>query len=463
MTAYDVVVVGSGPGGAVTARECARRGLSVLVLEEGRRFEPGTVPAYSLQQMRLMYRDHGLTVALGRPAVAYTEARCVGGGSEVNAGLYHRPDATVLAQWADDFGVEGLTPRDLEPWHRTVEECLHVSSRGAPLPSASDALRRGAEALGWSGLDVPRWACTDADGRAQMQTMQRTYLDDAVKAGCDVRPEVRVRRLTISGGAVRGVLCASGEAVTADRVVVSAGAVQTPALLQRSGLTAHVGRGLSMHPTVKVVARFAEPVTDPGEVPTYQVKEYAPELTFGGSASRAGLLALALGDTWARDRALLERWQHSAVYYASIRAAGTGRVRALPAFDSPAVAYRLTRTDLELLRAGLARLLHLLLAAGAEQLVPAYPGAPVVRSQADIAAAAAGLGRSAALMTVHLTGTVPLGERLDRCPVDSFGRVRGVANLAVNDASLLPSAPGVNPQGTIMAVAHRNVDRMLEA
>ena len=54
-----------------------------------------------------------------------------------------------------------------------------------------------------------------------------------------------------------------------------------------------------------------------------------------------------------------------------------------------------------------------------------------------------------------------MGERPGRSDVDSFGRVRDVGNLYVNDGSLLPSAPGVNPQGTIMAVAHRNVARML--
>ena len=64
-------------------------------------------------------------------------------------------------------------------------------------------------------------------------------------------------------------------------------------------------------------------------------------------------------------------------------------------------------------------------------------------------------------MTVHLTGTVPMGERPGWSDVDSFGRVRDVSNLYVNDGSLLPSAPGVNPEGTIMAVAHRNVARML--
>jgi choline dehydrogenase-like flavoprotein len=102
---YDVVVIGSGPGGAVTARECARRGLKVLVLEEGERVEPGAVQPYSVTQMQRMYRDNGLTVALGRPSIAYAEARCVGGGSEVNAGLYHRPDASVLAEWTERFDI----------------------------------------------------------------------------------------------------------------------------------------------------------------------------------------------------------------------------------------------------------------------------------------------------------------------------------------------------------------------
>jgi choline dehydrogenase-like flavoprotein len=458
---YDVVVIGSGPGGSVTARECARRGLSVLVLEEGDRFEPGAVPPYSLEQMRRMYRDHGLTVALGRPSIAYTEARCLGGGSEVNAGLYHRPDPAVLAEWASRFDVEALTPGDLQPWHEVVEDRLGVAAGQGPLARASEMLRRGADSLGWSGKDVPRWASADAAGRPVMHTMQRTYLEDAARSGCEVRPGVRVRRLELSGGAVRRVVCESGETVPADQVVVCGGAVQTPALLQRSRVAGRFGRGLSVHPTVKVVARFAEPVTDPAEVPTYQVKEFAPHLTLGGSASGAALVALALGETWSRDHGLLDDPQRSAVYYASIRPTGTGLVRAVPGFQAPAVGYRLTVRDLGLLRSGLGRLLHLLLAAGADLLVPSYPGAPAVRSETDVAAAVAGLGRDAALMTVHLTGTVPIGERTGRCPVDSFGNVRGVANLMVNDGSLLPSAPGVNPQGTIMAVAHRNVARML--
>jgi choline dehydrogenase-like flavoprotein len=65
------------------------------------------------------------------------------------------------------------------------------------------------------------------------------------------------------------------------------------------------------------------------------------------------------------------------------------------------------------------------------------------------------------VMSVHLTSTVRIGENRNRAGSDSFGRVWGVRNLRVNDASLLPDAPGVNPQGTIMAIAARNSDHFL--
>ena len=203
-------------------------------------------------------------------------------------------------------------------------------------------------------------------------------------------------------------------------------------------------------------------MTDPDEVPTYQVKEFAPRLTLGGSASREPLVALALGETWSRDRDLMTQPRRNAVYYASIRSTGTGIVRALPGFDAPMVTYRLTRRDLDLLRSGLGRLLHLLLAAGAERWCPATPAHPSSRDEADVSAAVAGLGRD---RPAHDGPPDRDGARWAsgrrRSAVDSFGRVRGVGNLHVNDGSLLPSAPGVNPQGTIMAVAHRNVARML--
>jgi choline dehydrogenase-like flavoprotein len=219
---------------------------------------------------------------------------------------------------------------------------------------------------------------------------------------------------------------------------------------------------LSVHPTVKVIAFFDRPVNDPGDVAVHQVKEFAPELSFGGSASRPGLVALALADDWAAMGDRVADWERASVYYAAIQSEGRGRVQAVPGVAEPLVTYRLTGTDRRRLASGLCRLTHLLLGAGAETVLASAKGVAPVRCEADVADLADAFSTTrASVMTVHLCSTVPLGER-DDCPADSHGRLKAADNVYVNDASLLPEAPGVNPQGTIMALAHRDVARFLD-
>jgi choline dehydrogenase-like flavoprotein len=467
--AYDAVIVGSGPGGSVTARALAEAGQRVLIVEEGPWVEPGSIEPYSVAQMQAQYRNGGLTVALGAPSVAYTEGRGAGGGSEVNSGLYHRPSAELLARWSAGWDIEALDPEVLGPLHDRVERELSVAPwPGDRLPEASQLLRGGAERLGWAGFDVPRWARYEhtPDGvRVHKQTMTRTYLRAAIDAGAGLRTDARARRVVIEGGRAVGVSIESAgrtEELRARHVFACAGATQTPALLQRSGVRRNVGGNLSVHPTVKAVAEFADDVNEPADLATYQVKEFGSWLSFGGSASRPALVALALSENWPEFGPSVDRWRRQIVYYAAIQSRGRGRVQALPGFRDPLVTYAITGQDLAMLRSGLARLCHLLLAAGAVRVYPAHTGAPLVTGAADAPAAARTLTRSrASLMTVHLCGTVPMGERRERTGADSFGRVWGVPGLTVNDASLLPEAPGVNPQGAVMAVAQRNVDHHL--
>jgi choline dehydrogenase-like flavoprotein len=151
-----------------------------------------------------------------------------------------------------------------------------------------------------------------------------------------------------------------------------------------------------------------------------------------------------------------------AVYYAAIKPEGSGRVRALPRLRDPVVVYSLTRRDMALLGEGMSHLAEMMFAAGARAVYPAIRGGGELRSASDVGRIAGLMTRGrTAVMTVHVMSTAPLGEDPRRCPVDSFGAVRGVRNLRVNDASLLPDAPGVNPQGTVMAIASRNVREFL--
>ena len=462
----DVLVIGSGAGGAPTAALLAEAGHDVLVLEEGPLVRQGETVPFSLDQMDRQYRAGGVTAAFGSAAIAYTEGCCAGGGTEINSGLYRRPPENVLDRWRQT--VDDLDPADVYATCDEVEKELSVQAVPGAHLAASEALRRGAERLGWRHDESPRWMDYSAgpDARnGRRRSMSETYLPRAEAAGARLLTDHRVDRLVIDGGRASRAEVTTNEGrrtVHVRDVFVCGGAIQTPALLQRSGLRGAVGRSLAVHPTVKLAARFPESLNVADDVPVHQVKEFAPDLSFGGSASSPGLVALALSDSWDRFAPAVREWRHFAVYYAAITSEGRGTVRAVPRLRDPIVTYRLTRRDRAVLGQGLARLALLLLEAGATAVYPSYRGAPVVRRPADLATMQATFStRRASLMTVHLCSTVPLG-RHGTTPADSFGLVGGTRNVRVNDASLLPDAPGVNPQASVMAIAVRNARHYLD-
>jgi choline dehydrogenase-like flavoprotein len=465
----EVLIIGSGAGGAVTAASLAAAGRSVLVLEEGPWVDPDALEPFSLAEMAAKYRHGGSSAALGRPAIAYAEGRCVGGSTEINSGLYHRLPDELAQEWERTYDIDAFTPAELDAYAQRVEDDLTVSRLpGAPPPSSA-VLERGASKLGWRSVEFSRVFRYETGGRAVKQTMARTFLPRAVAAGAQVVPDSRVTRLVHRAGRVLGARVVrrrvDGTAepvfVRAEHVIVCAGATQTPALLQRSGIRHNIGRGLKMHPTVKIAARFPGPI-DHGDVPMHRVTEFAPGLTIGGSASRRGHVALALADSSADYADALANWENVAVYYAAIRSEGAGRVLALPGWQAPLITYQLTEGDMSRLARALVHLGEVLLAAGATELYPSVTGGGIARDPEDLVQWWDALTRNRAnLMTVHLTSTVRIGEDLTRTGTDSFGRVWGFDNLRVNDASLLPDAPGVNPQGTIMAIAARNSEHFL--
>jgi choline dehydrogenase-like flavoprotein len=468
----DVLVVGSGAGGAPTAAVLAEAGIDVLVVEEGSWVEQGETVPFSLDQMERQYRSAGLTVALGRPSIAYTEGRCAGGGTEINSGLYRRPSEETVARWRTRWSIADFGDDEFFALCDEVEAALSVGKVPGARTAPDEAMRRGAERLGWEHDEIPRWMTyPDGDGDARSgrrESMTRTYLPRAVSAGARLLCDHRVDRLVVDAGrAFRAELTGpDGGPVTVDfdDVVVCAGAIQTPALLLRSGLRRRIGRGLAVHPTVKLAAIFDEEINVPDDVPVHQVTEFAPELSFGGSASHPGLVALALVDAWPAMGDRVTDWRRTAVYYAAITSEGRGRVRILPGLRDPLVTYRLTARDRALLGQGLARLALLMLEAGADEVLPSFAGAPVVRRRADLADLTGSFAaRSASVMTVHLCSTVPMGGDRSVAAADSGGRVHGTDNVYVNDASLLPDAPGVNPQASVMAVALRNARRFVAA
>lgn len=476
----EVIVVGSGAGGAVTAYELARGGVNVLLLEEGPRVDAAEYGRGSAEAMERLYRRRGMTPIVGRVPIGFVEGRCLGGSTEINSGFWHRTPPEVILRWRSQYALEETTAESLEPHFSWAEQLLGVGYHRGPLPPSSRVLADGAKRMDWSAAEVPRAAagCQGTNLCASgcptgAKGLSRSLLPMAEAAGARVVTDARVRLLLRRGSRVTGALAEVRRPdrtqalvrIDAEHVFVCGGATETPALLRRSGVRYRVGDSLRVHPMLKVAARFPFPLESASTVlPLMQVKEFWPEITIGGAYFSLGHLAMLLSENWPSTSDRLADAENIACFYVAVKGSGTGRVRGSAFDDSPVVRYDLSAEDVWNLSRGFSRLCMLLLRAGAVELYPALFGIPAIRTDLE---AVRWLderlpAHALALTTVHAFSSCPIGEREDRCAADSFGRVRRFDNLYINDASMLPDSPGVNPQGSIMALARRNALRFLD-
>lgn len=466
----DILVIGSGPGGAVSATLFAQAGHDVLMVEEGEHLPLSSAPHFSREEMLQKYRNAGVNVALGRQKLAWVEGRCVGGGSEINRGLYHRTPDYILDAWRRDFGVADLDLTQLKPHFEACEAVARVEYVPGAQPAMSQLLQRGADAQGWHAIEAPRlFHYSKGRQGGEKQSMSATFVERFHQAGGRLLASTRIARLRRVGGQWQAEgRQRSGDGtddaihIRARKVFVACGAVHTPALLRRSGIRRNIGNSLRFHPMLKVVAEFDHEVNRSDDVdPVHQVKEFEPRFGMGCSISKRPMLGMALAGRAGHWPLVEEKWKHMGIYYVQ-STGGAATVRNLPGLSSPLVRVGFTPLDLVTLNEGLTRLCQALFAAGAVRVYPCIDGYPVLNNASDLARLPQRLaGADGSLTSVHIFSSCPMGGDARHSATDSFGKVHGVDGLYISDASLLCTPTAVNPQGTVMAIAHRNATQAL--
>lgn len=464
--AATVLVIGSGPGGCVSGTMLAEAGYDVLMVEEGEHLSLDAAPHVSREEMLHKYRNGGVSVALGRQKLAWVEGRCVGGGSEVNRGLYHRTPEYIFESWRKEFGVDHLGSTSMKEHFAACEAIARVEYVPDAPSEMSQRLQRGADVLGWQAIEAPRLFSYDPDGKGgRRQSMSETFVRRFLRNGGRLRDRMRIDRLRRVPGAWLATGSAKDQAgrsraveIRAEQVFVACGAVQTPALLRRSGIKRNVGNSLRFHPMVKVVAEFEREVNFESDLdPTNQVKEFEPSFGMGCSISKRSMLGVALSDREGAWDLVHERSRRMGIYYVQ-STGGTATVRNLPGFSDPLVRIGFSEGDIRMLGTGLRKLCEALLAADAVRVMPCVAGYPDITSKRDLEKMPASLQASDGSVTsVHVFSSCPMGENERRSAANSFGKVHGADGLYIADASLLCTPTAVNPQGTVMGIAHRNV------
>ena len=478
----EVVVVGSGPAGSAVARSLAGSGLDVTVVEAGPWVGPEAVPISSLAAMSTLYRSWGASVVAGPAPWPYVQGKMVGGSSPINGAICWRLPRDVQADWLrEDPGLGDVLSWDaLERLTDEVEARLGVASTEPAVAGRKNELMAlGAERLGLAHRPIRRnvsgceglGRCMQGCPGGHKASVDRTLLSDALASRARVVSSVEVTHVEHRRGRAVGVrgVGPRGTPVSvraSEAVVLAASAVQTPALLLRSGLRdGPVGEHFSCHPGVSLAGRFAEPVRMwEGATQGHEVIGLRREgLKFEALGFGLAVLAARL-DGVGRELAVeIGEMAHWVDWGVAVKASSRGRVRSVG--GRTLVSYASNAADVRAFRRGLRVLGELMLAAGAEVVSPGVKGFdPRVSTVADLERLErSGPSRSGAYKAAitHMFGTCRIGSDPASSVVRPDFRHHRVAGLYVADSSVFPSNIGVNPQVPIMAVAARCAERLI--
>lgn len=483
----EVCVIGSGAGGAVVAKELTEAGFQVTIIEEGGDFTPEDYTGRPIEMFPLLYRDGGLTVALGSPVVIIPLGRCLGGTTVVNSGTCFRCPDSILDRWNRELRLATVNPDSLSPHFARVENILNVS------PAAPDTLgsnnlifKRGAEALGYRGKPLSRntrncegcGICAMGCQIGAKLDMRMTYVPSASEQGAQIYTNALADKIIFRNGHVAGIsgkFIANGNHPTgyvfeihSPIVILAAGALHTPVLLRnrRTGIRrSHIGKHLHIHPAIRVGALFEERIEGWKGIPQgYCVEEFEQEgIRIEGIFVPPDVASVMFPHIGIPHKETMSRFAHLSTFGLMISDTSTGRVYAGPG-GRPLIFYQINREDTRRIVRGIKIMSEIYFAAGATTVFPHIFGFETLHSRNEISRIEEDRVHPTQLelSAFHPMGTCRMGTEPKTSVVNEHLEVYQAKGLFVSDASVFPSSLGVNPQITIMAFATRLADYLCE-
>jgi choline dehydrogenase-like flavoprotein len=495
----DVLVIGSGAGGGVVAGELAAAGHDVLVLEKGPYCHGCDFTQREVDMLGKLYDGKG-TLCTQDGSIGILAGSCLGGGTTVNwAGAFRTPDY-VLAEWAREHQAPHFTSAAFQQSLDAVSRALSVNTDYPRHNGQNQALWDGSRKLGQEVKLIPRNEKNLTDSEAHFQALGysslgdaygikqgtlNTYLLQAFEHGARLLADTRVERVTIAGGRATGAEAVhttpSGQPVRvtvhAQRVVVAGGAIQTPALLLRSGLRhAHLGRHLNLHPTV-VVSALYEQAMNPWFGPSMSVVNDSFTRLNGTNygvkletpPAHTGLMSMVL--PWlsgVQHKQLMQQAAHMGSFIVLTRDRDGGRV-SIDRHGQALIDYALSEHDRGSMLTGVRAAAEIHAAAGAHTIFLPHGTLPTLHAQHGQIQNPAVLEQlphlswkpnQFGLYSAHQMSTCRTGGNSATHPTSPTGETYEVRNLFVADASAFPACSGANPMLTIMALAHHTAQHL---
>jgi len=474
----EVVVVGTGAGGAVVGKELADAGHAVVFVEEGDHHRRDAFNGSAIDAHQRFYRG---AFSVGNAPMPVMVGRMVGGSTAINTGTSFRTPEWVLERWCRELGTDDFRPERMDPHFEKVERTLGVEpAERRWVGPIADVVERGCEALGWDHGPILRNApgcegtgfCDFGCPTDARRSTNLSYLPPALEKGAFGVTGLRVERILIERGravGVEGLSTRSGRTVRvrAPRVVFAGGSIPTPLFLQKQGIalsSGQVGRNLTLHPSGGMHGVFDEPIRGPHHIPQgWHLREFIPDgILVSAAQADYNVASLMFPVVGHRLMDLMDAYDHTASFGVLVAdASRNGRVW----FDvggTPAITYNLQPADVDKLHEGMVRVGEMLLAAGAKRLLASVKGFPTIDTPADFERFRRHRPRAGdfLLTSYHPLGTAQMSRDPRDGVVDLSHETHDIPGLYLVDGSVVRGPLGVNSQITIMALATRAAERL---
>jgi choline dehydrogenase-like flavoprotein len=496
--AAEVVIIGSGAGGAVAAAELSSRGWRVILIEEGSYFESSMFNSDEYLSMKRMYRDSGFIFTEDQ-TLSILQGRTLGGSTTVNWQTSLYPPDYVIEEWELRFGLRGYSQKDMTSYIDEVYKRLGVLSVTNELINENNrVLLDGGKKLGFNPDILSNNNSHECKGLGRCglgcpihakKAASLTYIPDALKNGAMVITNLRAE--WIKDGKIKTIYAKLSSdifeatplgaiesfEIEAPVVIVSAGSIEGPALLQRSKLgNKWVGKNLKVHPTASVFAKFED------EIRMYLGSPQSVQIKEGHSLNGTGYgywleaapfrptLASTLLPFYGEQQ--LDVMKDFNYYHAglvSVRDGSDGTVDAGVTWESDRrkVFFNLTKGDADNLLEGIKKLAEIQVAAGATELIfPFSKFTKPLKVEAETSFDWVLKERPEhGFLTVtsfHPHGSIQASDSAKYGAINTNFELYGHKNIFIMDASVFPTALSVSPQISTIVVSLRAARKLAE-